>query len=81
MTRDWMDTAAADRCLRPRDCGVRLAEGPWQDLGKDTWAVPVVTEMRHDVRPDYVLKRAGANFEWVKPRREEPRDRLVGVAA
>lgn len=63
-----------DRCLRGRDCGARLAVGPWRVIGTSKFIVPVVSEMRHHVMPDYVVEREGAGFKWVKPRDEERRE-------
>lgn len=65
-----MTAAAIDRCLESRDVGVRRA-GPWRELSATRIAVPVVSYMSREPLGEYVLERKGAEFVWVKPRKEE----------
>lgn len=54
----------ADRALSPREVGARLAQGPWQQLGRGLWAVPAVAYMSLVLMADIVLRRR-EDGRWV----------------
>jgi hypothetical protein len=62
----------ADRLLGTREIGRRLAQGPWQDLGKAKWGIPTVAYMSQVLTPDVILERVPEGFVHVKAKAPPP---------